>query len=121
MMDMYGFPVPLYYQNNNNKKQSFFGAMLTIIVMMFAISYISILSNQFNNPQFQHVYENVYALSLEELAPWNLTHSQFNMFSVIRMHNMSRELPHDLDRYLSVSYVQLHEDWSTESIYTESN
>ena len=54
-LDMFGFPVSLYYQNKENVKKSLCGSIITIIIMIISLSYVAELLNHVMNPVFQNI------------------------------------------------------------------
>ena len=43
-LDMFGYPVSIYYNDEEKVKKSLFGSIITIIIGMLSLSYVSILA-----------------------------------------------------------------------------
>ena len=43
-LDMFGYPVSLYYNDEEKVKKSLFGSIITILIGMLSMSYVSILA-----------------------------------------------------------------------------
>lgn len=54
-LDMFGYPVSLYYHENSSKKKSIFGLVISVILFGFMVTYITILANRLGSVEHQTV------------------------------------------------------------------
>ena len=51
-LDIFGFPVSLYYLKQENKKKSLFGASVTVLIALVSLSYLAIILQKVMNPLY---------------------------------------------------------------------
>ena len=51
-MDVFGYPISLYYHNNNTKKQSVVGFIITVLMFLVGTTYFLFMALRIGNPDY---------------------------------------------------------------------
>ena len=56
-LDMFGYPVSLYYHKDYSKKKSYFGVVISVILFGLMVGYIMILGKRLGSVEHQTVLQ----------------------------------------------------------------
>ena len=68
-LDMFGYPVSLYYHKNSSKKKSIFGLVISVILFGLMVVYITILGKRLKSVEHQTVLQQSYSVDLNKELP----------------------------------------------------
>lgn len=119
-LDIFGYPVSLFYHENNRKKNSVLGFFVTVLMFMVAVAYVGFMALRVGDPEYQQVVQTVFNIDLNKEEPMKLSEQELRFFAYFYKDFDQEVVLSDLERYVNISFHHMHENWNNGTV-TETN
>ena len=114
-LDMFGYPIPLYYHDDSQVKKSAIGLLFTFIMLVLSAIYMTQLVHHIGNDKHQSVIHYEYKIfDLNEQSVVHLNDQEIRFFAHLYKDHEEIEFLTDIERYVNISFpsfVRRLEHW----------
>ena len=103
LLDLFPFPVNVYYLKDYQYKKSIFGTIMTLMMMAITLIYLETLVKHLQDPDYQKIMQTDYHKNMTFEQEINIEDENFRFFTVLRKPGkVNKDILNDIDRYINI-------------------